>query len=300
MAYGLQNIVKVTRANFLPLAVVITATNLAAAFYSHGAFNIPDAFLVLFGAVLLHASVNAFNNYFDYRSGIDARTHKTPFSGGVETLVRGEMKASSALLVAISSLVLAGLIGTYFLFQFFIALIPIVVYGTVAIVLYTPVIAKIYGLSEIVAGTGFGVMGLGVYVTQAGHIDLSAVAIFVPTSILVDLLLFLNEFPDVEADRTGGRKHLVIILGNHGAAKLYVAAVAATYISILAAVQLGIAPFFTLLAFLSIPIAYKACKIVLKQHDNMPNLLPALGLNVMMILLTIALIGAGFLIAKFL
>ena len=293
----LNNLVSITRANFLPLSVVIVATNLSAAFYSHRTFNLVSAVLVLFAALLLHASVNAFNNYFDYKSMIDSRTVKTPFSGGVEVLVKGEMRSSSALLVAIICLAGAGAIGIYFLTLFLNVLLPLIVYGAIAIVLYTPVLSRIHGLSEIVAGSGFGFMGLGIYATQTGNVDLVGLTVFVPVTILVGLLLFLNEFPDVEADRLGGRKHFVILLGKQRAAALYVFATATTYISIVCSVAFGFAPASVLLALVSLPVAYKACRIVMSECENSSKLVPALGLNVIMILLTILLLGVGFLIA---
>jgi len=295
--FNLNNLISITRANFLPLTVVIVVTNLSAAFYSHRTFSIVNAVMVLFAALLLHASVNAFNNYFDYKSMIDSRTVKTPFSGGVEILVNGKMKASYALLVAIASLAVAGAVGVYFLTLFFNVLLPLVVYGTLAIVLYTPILSRIHALSEIVAGSGFGVMGLGVYVTQTGNVDVIAMTVFIPITILVGLLLFLNEFPDVEADRLGGRKHLVILLGQRRAAGLYVIATAATYLSIVCSVAFGLSPASVLVALVPLPIAYKASRIVMKECENTANLVPALGLNVVMILLTILLLGVGFLIA---
>ena len=295
--FVLNNLIAITRANFLPLTVVIVVTNISAAFYSHRTFSVVNAVMVLFAALLLHASVNTFNNYFDYKSMIDSRTVKTPFSGGVEVLVKGKMKESSALLVAIICLAVAGAIGVYFLTLFFLVLLPLVVYGTIAIVFYTPILSRIHALSEIVAGTGFGVMGLGVYVTQTGNVDLVALTVFIPVTILVGLLLFLNEFPDVEADRLGGRKHLVILLGKRRAAVLYVIATATTYVSIVCSVVFELVPASILVALTSLPIAYKVSRIVMKECDNTSKLVSALGLNVIMILLTILLLGVGFLIA---
>jgi len=292
----LNNLISITRANFLPLTIAIVVANLSAAFYAHRVFSFVNAVAVLFAALLLHASVNAFNNYFDYKSMIDSRTVKTPFSGGVDVLVKGQMKGSSALLVAFICLVIAGGIGVYFFALFFFILLPLVVYGTIAIVLYTPVISRIYALSEIVAGSGFGVMGVGVYVTQTGNLDTYALTVFIPVTILVGLLLFLNEFPDVDADRLGGRRHLVILLGKRRAAVLYVIGTAATYVWIVYSVLLGFAPVSILVALISLPVAYKASRIVMRECEDTSKLVPALGLNVIMILLTILMIGAGFLI----
>ena len=293
------NLVSITRANFLPLTVVIVFAGLAAAFYSHHVLNGIDGLLILVGALLTHASVNAFNNYFDYRSGIDRRTKKTPFSGGVEILVEGKMSPPSAFMVALLSLVGAGLVGIYFLVRLFNVLLPIVIYGLFVIVLYTPVLAKVHGISEIVAGTGFGLMGLGTYVTQTGLIDGPGIAVFVPVTILVALLLFLNEFPDSDVDPAAGRRHLVILLGKKKAAWVYVAGLAATYISIVLAVLVGSSPIPVLISLATTPIAYKAGRIALKSYNHAPALVPAQGFNVIVILTTILLIAIGYAIAAF-
>jgi 1,4-dihydroxy-2-naphthoate octaprenyltransferase len=293
----LAAIVSITRANFLPLTFVIVFAGLAAAYYSQHMFNAVDGLLVLVGSVLTHASVNAFNNYFDYRSGIDRKTEKTPFSGGVEVLVKGVMSSSSAFLVALLSLMGAGLIGVYFLTRFFAVLLPILLYGLFVIVLYTPFLARVHAVSEFVAGTGFGLMGVGAYATQTGIVGGPAIAVFVPVTILVALLLFLNEFPDAEVDRAAGRRHLVILLGKRKAAGVYVAGLAATYISIVLAVLVGYAPPLVLIALLTTPIAYKAGTIALHNYDRTSALIPAQGSNVLVILTTILLIGVGYAIA---
>lgn len=293
------NLVSITRANFLPLTIVIVLAGLAAAFYSHRTFLPIDAALVMVGALLTHASVNAFNNYFDYRSKIDAKTPKTPFSGGVDILVKGMMKASEALTVCLFTIICAALIGVYFLVRLYNVLLPLIVYGAIIIVFYTPVLSRVPAISEIVAGSGFGLMGLGVYVTQTGVIDAPGIAILIPITILVALLLFLNEFPDAEVDRAGGRRHIVILLGKRGSAWLYVAGEAATYASIILAVAVGAAPFPVLVSLLSLPIAYKAGRLTLKNYNRTPGLVPALGSNVLFILSTITLMACGFAVASF-
>ena len=292
------NLVPITRANFLPLTIVIVLAGLAAAFYAHRAFLPIDAALVMVGALLTHASVNAFNNYFDYRSKIDAKTPKTPFSGGVDILVKGMMKPSEALTVCLFTIICAALIGVYFLVRLFNVLLPLIVYGAIIIVFYTPILSRVPAVSEVVAGSGFGLMGLGVYVTQTGLIDAVGIAILIPITILVALLLFLNEFPDAEVDRVGGRRHIVILLGKRGSAWLYVTGQAATYASIILAVAVGAAPFPVLVSLLSLPIAYKAGRLTLENYNRTRDLVPALGSNVLFILSTITLMACGFAVAS--
>lgn len=296
----MSNLALITRANFLPLAIIIAFTGLTSAFYAHGTFNPFEDALVLIGALLTHAAVNVFNNYFDYRSGVDARTVKTPFSGGVDILVQGKMRPSVALGIGSICLLGAALIGAYFLTHVFSPLFPILVYGFVAIILYTPILSKIPAVSEIIAGSGFGFMGLGAYVTQTGVIDKTGMSILAPVSILVGLLLFLNEFPDMDADMRAGRRHIVILFGRKSSALIYVAGLMATYLSIAAAVVVGAAPMAVLISLVTIPVAYKAGRIALRYYDHVPELVPALASNVMVVLSTILLIAVGFLIGSYL
>jgi 1,4-dihydroxy-2-naphthoate octaprenyltransferase len=295
----LGNLATIIRANFLPLAVVIVFAGLAAAFYAHHTLKPVDGLLALIGALLTHASVNTFNNYFDYRSRIDAKTMKTPFSGGVSILVDGAMKPSRALWTAIAALAGAGLVGVYFLVRFYTVLFPIILAGFVLIVFYSPILSKIHGISELAAGSGFGLIGLGTYVTQTGSVEGPGLAVFVPVTILVGLLLFLNEFPDADVDKEAGRHHLVVLLGRKNARWLYLGGLVATYLSIVIAVIASVAPVAILLSLVTIPIAYKATRITLINYEQIPNLIPAMGLNVILILSTIGLLGAGFTLGSF-
>ena len=297
---ALNNLVAVTRPNFFPLAIVIVVAAVAAAFYAHLTFNGIDATLVLIGAILLHASVNAYNNYFDYRSKIDHKTLKTPFSGGVDLIVKGSVKPSAAFTVASVCLLGATIIGAYFLERFLALLLPMMIFGAFAIVLYSPILSKIPAASEILAGTGFGLMGLGAYVTQAGVIDATGFSIFIPITILVALLLFLNEFPDSKIDKCAGRRHLVILLGKNRSAWVYVAGLVATYVSILISAAVKAAPPVVLVALVTAPIAYKAGRTTVQNYDRTTELIPALGTNVIVILATILLLAVGFAMGTFL
>jgi len=291
---GLGAVVAVTRPNFLPLAVVIVLAAVAAAFYAHLTFNLLNAVLVMAGAILLHASVNAYNNYFDYRSTIDHKTVKTPFSGGVDLIVKGKIKPATAFTVASACLLGATLIGAYFLERFFALLLPLMIYGVVAILAYSPVLSKVPAVSEVLAGTGFGLMGLGAYITQTGVVDATGISILVPVSILVALLLFLNEFPDSDVDKGAGRRHLVILLGKRKSALVYVAGLIATYLSILASVIFVAAPPTVLIALATSPLAYKAGRTAVQNYESTAQLIPALGTNVVVILSTILLLSVGF------
>src|SRR5512142_1607549 len=70
-----------TRPQFLLLSLVLAFLGTAIA-WNAGHFNIGFALLAGGGLVVAHASVNVINDWFDFRSGVDKKTQRTPFSGG--------------------------------------------------------------------------------------------------------------------------------------------------------------------------------------------------------------------------
>jgi 1,4-dihydroxy-2-naphthoate octaprenyltransferase len=137
---------------------------------------------------------------------------------------------------------------------------------------------------------------LGAYFVQTGEYTLPAVIAAIPSGILVHNLLLLNEFPDVEADRQGRRRTLPIILGKARASVVYSALMAATYGWVIGGVAAGVIPAFALVALLTLPMAVKAIQGS-RQHDDESKLVPALGSNVMVVLLTQLLLGIGYILA---
>ena len=70
------------RLPFLALPPVCVLLGLGSAIWTQAEINWFHFVLVLIGALAAHISVNAFNEYFDFKSGLDATTSRTPFSGG--------------------------------------------------------------------------------------------------------------------------------------------------------------------------------------------------------------------------
>ncbi len=290
---------EIVRLNFLLLTPITIFAGVAAAIYDGYDLNLFDTVIALLGALLAHVSVNSLNNYFDYRSGIDAKSPKTPFSGGIRALVEGRANPLVAALVGTMTSIATLLIGIYFLLKLpLIFLIGLV--GLAIVVLYTPVLSKIPFMSEPSAGAGFGLMILGIYAVEAGGISGSAWPSYIIASILVGLLLFLNEFPDVEADKEAGRRHTVIMLGRDRASKLYPVIVTVNYLLIVLFSLNGLLPITCLISLVSLPFGYKAARGVLRSKGKIPEVIPAMANNLLMVLITIAALGGGLLLGVFL
>lgn len=302
------------RSNFLLLAVFLVLLGLALAGLhfrqiAEGnvfglvvkGFSVIDAILVMLGVVIAHASVNLFNEYSDSRTGIDNHTKRTPFSGGTGLIQSGVTTPIAVSTAAWLTISWAFIIGLYFfiLSHWMIGIIMLI--GGISIVFYTTHFAKVL-LGEFFAGLSLGsLVVIGTYIAMVaapgdavcGLFPANVVLISVPPGILTALLLYLNEFPDVEADTGGGRFHLVIWLGRKKASYLYVAGLAATYLSILIVPLLGYSSWWLLLGFLTLPLAVKAGMTTLKYYDDMKKLPPALGMNVVTVLGTDLLLAVA-------
>ena len=287
-----------TRPHFLILSLVLVILSTSMALYD-GVFNLKYSLLAFIGLLLLHISVNTYNDYFDYKSGIDLKAKRTPFSGGSGFLVSGAFSAKKTFWLATISFILAVPIGIYFILNKGWFLLPIFILGAIIVLFYTSFLAKLgLGISELSAGLGLGTLPvLGIYLILNQGFSFSVLFASIPSGILVCNLLLLNEIPDVEADKIGKRKTLPIVLGKDGAAKIYSGLTLLVYAWIVLGVILKIIPPFTLIALLTLPLAFKAIRGSIK-HSDPGRMIPAQGANVMVVLLTQFLLGIGYILAK--
>jgi len=287
-----------TRPQFLTLSLVLVILGTSMAFYD-GVFHPLHTILVLVGLLLVHIGVNTLNDYFDYKSGIDLKTQRTPFSGGSGILVAGELSDKKVFWFGTISFILAVPIGVYFILTVGWLLFPIFAIGTLLVFFYNTYFAKIgFGSPEFCAGLGMGTLPvLGIHIILTQGFSYSALYATIPSGILVCNLLLLNEFPDVEADKIGKRKTLPIILGKDTAARIYTALTFLVYMWIILGVTLQIMPPFTLIALLTLPMAFKAIGGSF-AHKDASKMMPAQGANVMVVLFTQFLLGVGYILAR--
>ena len=285
-----------TRPQFLLLSVVLSFLGISIAWYD-GPFHLGYALLTFLGLLLCHISVNVLNDYFDYKSGIDLETNRTPFSGGSGILPASLLKPKQVLWFGLISLLLAVPIGVYFVLARGWGLLPLLIIGALCTVIYTPLVTKL-GFPEWAPGAGMGTLPvLGAYFIQTAGYTLPAIIAAIPSGILVHNLLLLNEFPDVEADSKAGRKTMPILIGRSKAWAVYSALTVLVYLWIIGWVIAGIMPVFTLIALLTLPFAVKAIRGS-RKHEDMKRLVPAMANNVQVILLTQLLLGAGFILGR--
>jgi 1,4-dihydroxy-2-naphthoate octaprenyltransferase len=289
--------VQETRPQFLLLAVMLVAHASALAAWQ-GSFDLVRALLAGVALVLMHGSVNALNDWHDWhKTGIDKATPRTPFSGGSGLIPAGRITAQQALVVGVVTLAGGCAIGLYLAWLAGWQLLALGVAGALMIVLYTPVFNKL-GLGEIFAGLGLGLLPvLGTYFLLTGRFDTVAWVSGIPAFCLTYNLLLLNEFPDVEADKAGGRRHMITLLGKKGGRWLYSAMEIAAYVVLVIGVVTGVLTPWALLGLGGAVFAARAIKGAMTDYEDFGKTVAAQGANVVAVLSTNALLFVGYLIA---
>jgi 1,4-dihydroxy-2-naphthoate octaprenyltransferase len=286
------------RVAFLVLPPACVLLGVATAAWTDGPINVPYLILAFVGALAAHISVNALNEYFDFKSGLDLKTAKTPFSGGSGTLPANPAMARSALNTGLITFALTGLIGLYFSFVRGWALLPLGLVGLAVIFTYTIWITRYPLLCLVAPGLGFGpLMVMGTVFVLTGRYSWTAFIASLVPFFLVSNLLLLNQFPDVEADRSVGRRHLPIVVGRKTSSLVYDAFLLLTYLSIAAGVWLGALPIAGLLGLIPLVLAVPTMVGVYRYAEQLEKLMPYLGLNVLLNIATPVLLAIGLLVA---
>lgn len=289
LAVWLQQI----RAPFLILAVALTLIGIATATW-HGFGHLGHSLLLMAGVVLAHTAVNLFNELSDYGTRIDENTVRTPFSGGSGMLQAGKTTVRQVTLAAYGALLAAGAIGLYFSLVSGWPILALMAIGAIAIRFYTSHLAK-WMVGELVSGLTLGsFVVIGVHYALTRFMTLDIIYIALVPGILTALLLFLNEFPDAEADRKGGRLHLVIFFGRKKSALIYACSVFLLFALIAAGPFILNIPYTVLIALATLPLGVAAVFLTLKYHGEPTRLVPAQGLNVAMVILTDLLLAVAY------
>nr|WP_255357705.1 prenyltransferase [Thiomicrospira sp. WB1] len=255
--------------------------------------------LVFSLALAAHLSVNWLNEYDDARSGLDGLTAKTPFSGG-----SGALQACPD---AVGWVLRAGwfLVGFIAAAGLFLALTrqgELIWFGLAGlglVVFYTSHLTRRPFAMLIAPGLAFGpVMMLGTEFLLQGQISMAMLLLALMMFFLVNNLLLLNQFPDVAADARVGRLTLPMQLGTQASATVFVQSLGLAYAVLATAILSEVLPPSAALGFITMLLAAPLGWRVLRDHRNLTRLKAVLGWNVVVVLLTPALVATGLWMGK--
>ncbi|KPL00810.1 MAG: hypothetical protein AMJ91_03275 [candidate division Zixibacteria bacterium SM23_73_3] len=291
------------RAPFFTASAIPVLVGSALAWNMTGKFSLPKFILVLVGVPLFNAGTNLANDYYDHKTGNDEINIKvTPFSGGSRVIQNGVIPPKHILIGSFLFFGLGSVIGLYLN-----AITPgnlilyLGIFGLLSGFFYTatPVLIGYRGIGEFVVGLNLGILAIiGAYYVQAHSLSWSAFWISLPIGFLVAAILYINEFPDYDADKAVNKRHLVVLLGKRRAVYGYYFLVCATYLVIAGSVIFRMITPFALLSFLTLPLAIGAIKILKANYDKFAELIPAQAKTIQTHLFTGLLLSLGLVVGR--
>ena len=167
------------------------------------------------GVLLLHATGNLLNDYFDFRSAVDRRLADDEGRPG-RLLVRGELVPRDILVEAAGCLCLAAIAGSFLLWQCGFGLLWFGLAAAFALYAYTgpPFMLKYRAMGELVVFLSFGpILMMGAAYAQTGRLDPLVLILSIPVACVTAGVLLGNNMRDRDEDRAANIKTLAHKLG---------------------------------------------------------------------------------------
>lgn len=284
------------RARFLVASVIAVGVGIASSWYRGDAIDALNAALTLAGVLALHASVDLFNDYWDHKRGIDANTTRTPFSGGTGVIRDGTIPANTIRTAGITMMVIGLGIGAYFVVTHGPIIALILAFAVISVYFYSTRIVD-SGLAEVFVASKGALITVGASFIQSGELTGIAAAAGICVGILSSLVLFVTSFPDHDADKLGGRKTLVVIMGRKHASSVFWVFPAAFSAIIIAAIYAELLPIMCAIALGALPLAYVTGRMLHNHHSDTPKLVPVMRNAVLFSRITGVLILVGLVVS---
>jgi len=290
------------RPPFLTASALPVLLGTAAAYGEGQGIHLSYFLLALLGAVLLHCGTNVLNDYFDFESGNDLlyREQKNPpFDGGSPFLVQGVLKPQEVYRAGITLLTAGATIGLLLTLLRGWPLLIIGVLGVFCGYFYVEPRLNLAGRGwgELAVGFCFGPLSVaGAYFVQTQRFALSPLFASLPLGLLITNVLFINQFPDMEADREVGKTHWVVRMGRERATWTFSLMSLSVYLLIVLGFALGWLPPFSLLGLLTLPLSLRVLSWTRRYYSDPPRLKPAQGLTILNHLLTALLLCLAYLL----
>jgi len=257
--------------------------------------------LILLALFAMEIAKNAWGDAIDFDSGNDLyvdERDRTNFSGGKRVLVDGLLTRRETWAIALVTSAVGVLIGSMIVFAREFDAIWI---GVVGLALgwsyHGPPLKFAYrGLGELDVVLVYGpIVVLATYLILEGSLDWTIFWLSLPLGLTIAAFLWVNQFPDYEADRKAEKKNLVARMGKNRAALVYPLWYGAALALTLSLPWLGL-PTGAIAGAVFIVPATLACLWVLKDPHCFHRSKPAQPMALLAFLLYSAGAGTGLLV----
>ena len=222
-------------------------------------FSILKFILFLLACLLIQAATNLFNEYYDYKHGLD----KIDSEGISGSIVKGNLSPREVMAGALILYALAFVLG---LILTFITSLYVLLVGLVCMLagyFYTggkyPIAYSPFG--EVVSGFFMGtiIISLSFYF-QTGYVNTDIIVVSLPLFIMIGAILLANNIRDLDNDKESGRRTYAILVGRNNAIKTMAISFIVVYLLNVLFIVTKYASWWNLLVFVTIPLAIKIIK----------------------------------------
>lgn len=269
------------RPAFLSITLVGCILGLAVA----PAFDPALAGLCVALALLAHAGVNVFNDYYDHLNGTDAANTRRifPFTGGSRFIQNGVLTPRQTLAYALALFAAVIIGGLWLMTRVGAGLFGVGLAGLLIGWAYSapPLRLNSRGLGEACVAVGFLLIVAGCDFVLRGAFAARPWLAGLPYALLVVNVLYINQFPDRDADLLAGKRHWVARLAPETAARGYGLILAASVLALGLGAGLGTLPPLALLAALAYVPAWRAARMLRRNARQPERLAPAIRLTLL-------------------
>lgn len=260
---------RAVRLRFLSASLIAVSCGLATAWNDSRIFDFTLAALTYTGVLMAHASVDLLNDYFDYKSGIDLLTVRTPYSGGTGVLPQKLLNPSTVYKAGLALLASGTGVGILLAALRGWLVAVFVIFAVLTICIYSTVLVNV-GLGELFLVVKGMIIVLGSYYVQTLRLAIAPMYTGLILGLVSSSVLFVNQFPDFQADAARGRRNLVVKFGLRKAAKLYACYPILIYFLMSLGVAAKILSPASLLSLLLIPL-YKRVMDSVRENCSEPH-----------------------------
>jgi 1,4-dihydroxy-2-naphthoate octaprenyltransferase len=265
-------------------------------------FSLPFFLMILLGVAALHLGANLLNDYYDARGSDPINVRLTPFSGGSRVIQNKEVAPGVVLFMAITFFTIGLFTGIWLVYMdkpigFLIGLL-----GLAAGWAYSspPLQLMSRGFGEAAIFLAFGpLITLGTYYVMSDQLSWQAFAIGFPQGLLIAEVIWINQFPDYQADREAGKMNLVVRLGLNISRCLYCAIMLLVFIVVIFLVGIVGMSYLIMLSFIAFPLAFKAIRILWREYLSHEGIIPAQALTIQTLIVQGLLLSLGLVLSRF-
>ncbi len=219
--------------------------------------------LVAFGLVVAHGASNLFNDYWDYKQGVDTDNYFRA-QYGPHPLVAGLFTEKQLLQWAIGTTLIPVAIGLYLAWTVSPWVLLFAFLGGFVMMTYAgkPFPLKYLGLGEPAVFLTWGpLMVGGSYFCITGTLPLWVIVASFPYALGTTGVLFGKHIDKIEDDTMKGIHTLPVLLGEQRARSASIGIFALMYVLLVPLVLVGWLPWLVLLVFVSLPRLRLAVKV---------------------------------------